>query len=358
MAVANSSQRLYHWALSAENKVNPMLKVSRQPVVSIAVIAFTSDVALDGLTAAWLHEKSNRSDSASTHRTYRTFLADFRAALAQHALDLDSDPRLVASLAQVWAAREVIDKSGILKPPSAAYHNQRLAALASFYEYAIRRGVLERDPIAAVSRRPIQDNLAAQPPDFEALRKKLAAIDRADLAGRRDHALLSLALTTGRRLAELTGLRSSDLLITEADSPSGVRLLVIWRRIKGGKTAADKLPASLSRDLLAYLHAFYGPAFTTLPVNSPVWVSLSHNAHGYALNHTSVAALCRRRLGINFHALRAACAVAMERSGARVTEIQAQLGHTDLSTTSRYLSTLKQAENPYAETILTLLGIA
>jgi len=63
-------------------------------------------------------------------------------------------------------------------------------------------------------------------------------------------------------------------------------------------------------------------------------------------------------LGINFHALRAACAVAMERSGARVTEIQAQLGHTDLSTTSRYLSALKQAENPYAETILTLLGIA
>jgi len=335
-----------------------MLEVSHQTVASVAPIASTSDVALDGLAAAWLHEKINRSNSTSTHRTYRTFLIDFRAVLTQQALNLDSDPRLVAPLAQAWAAREVIDKNGTLKPPSAAYHNQRLAALASFYEYAIRRGILERDPIATVSRRPIQDNIAAQPPDFEALRKKLAVIDRSDLAGRRDHALLTLALTTGRRLAELTGLRSSDLLITEADSPSGARLLVTWRRTKGGKSAADKLPASLSRDLLAYLHAFYGPAFTTLPVGSPVWVSLSHNAHGHALNHTSVAALCRRRLGVNFHALRAACAVAMERSGARVTEIQAQLGHTDLSTTSRYLSALKQAENPYAETILTMLGLA
>ena len=335
-----------------------MLEVSRQLVATSALTASTSDVALNGLTDAWLHEKINRSNSTSTHRTYRTFLIDFRAALTQHTLDLDSDPCLVAPLAQAWAAREVIDKNGALKPPSAAYHNQRLAALASFYEYAIRRGVLERDPIATVSRRPIQDNLTAQPPDFELLRKKLAAIDRSDLAGRRDHALLSLALTTGRRLAELTGLRSADLLITEADSSTGARLLVTWRRTKGGKTAADKLPASLSRDLLAYLHAFYGPAFRTLPPDSPVWVSLSHNAHGHALNHTSVAALCRRRLDINFHALRSACVVAMERSGARVTEIQAQLGHTDLSTTSRYLSALKQAENPYAETILTMLGIA
>ena len=173
-----------------------------------------------------------------------------------------------------------------------------------------------------------------------------------------DHVLLALALTTGKRLAELTGLRSSDLLITEADSAAGARLLVTWRRTKGGKTAADKLPVSLSRDLLGYLHAFYGPDFSTLPVGSPVWVSLSHNARGHALNHSSLAALCRRRLGVNFHALRAACAIAMERNGARVTEIQAQIGHTDLSTTSRYLSALKQTENPYAETILTMLGIA
>jgi len=223
-----------------------MLQVSHQTVASVAPIASTSDVALDGLAAAWLHEKTNRSGSVSTQRTYRTFLIDFRAALAERGCDLDSDPRLVAPLAQAWAARQVVNKSGILQPPSAAYHNQRLAVLASFYEYAIRRGVLERDPIATISRRPIQDNLTTQPLDFEALRKKLAAIDRADLAGRRDHALLSIALTTGRRLAELTGLRSSDLLITDADLPTGVCILVTWRRTKGGKTAADKFPPLLA----------------------------------------------------------------------------------------------------------------
>ena len=39
----------------------------------------------------------------------------------------------------------------------------------------------------------------------------LAAPDRATWLGRRDHALLTLAVQTGLRVSELTGLRASDV---------------------------------------------------------------------------------------------------------------------------------------------------
>ncbi len=47
----------------------------------------------------------------------------------------------------------------------------------------------------------------------------------------------------------------------------------------------------------------------------------------------------------------------MEDSGAKVSDIQARLGHTSLATTGRYLAALKQAENTHGETLAELFGI-
>lgn len=46
----------------------------------------------------------------------------------------------------------------------------------------------------------------------------------------------------------------------------------------------------------------------------------------------------------------------MENVGAKVTDIQARLGHESLATTGRYLAALKQAENVHAETLASLFG--
>ncbi len=47
----------------------------------------------------------------------------------------------------------------------------------------------------------------------------------------------------------------------------------------------------------------------------------------------------------------------MEEEGAKVSDIQARLGHESLATTGRYLSALKQAENKHADAISKAFGL-
>jgi len=47
----------------------------------------------------------------------------------------------------------------------------------------------------------------------------------------------------------------------------------------------------------------------------------------------------------------------MEKAGAKVSTIQAKLGHESLNTTSRYLSSLNRADNPYGDELAKLFGI-
>ena len=58
-----------------------------------------------------------------------------------------------------------------------------------------------------------------------------------------------------------------------------------------------------------------------------------------------------RRLGTHPHTLRHSFTQAMERSGARVSTIQARLGHSNLTTVGRYLTQLSMAENTHAEAL-------
>jgi integrase len=49
---------------------------------------------------------------------------------------------------------------------------------------------------------------------------------------------------------------------------------------------------------------------------------------------------------------------AMEDAGAKVSEIQARLGHASLATTGRYLAALTSSENPYAASLEELYGVS
>ena len=255
--------------------------------------------------------------------------------------------------------------------------NLRLAALSSFYSYVLAQDFLRGPhPIARVERRKVRAYAGARPLALDDLRARLAATDRASPAGQRDYALLLIGLHTGRRLSELAGMRREHLSIR------GASVEIVWSRCKGGKTMRDVLPrrgreGAAAEALIAWVRALYGDGSSgsgsgsgsagsgsgkeqpdgpqerqtgalmptsasapdRIPKERPLWVSLAHNGtFGHTLNVSSLADICEKRLGTRrVHALRHTVARALEDTGAKVSEIQAQLGHESLDTTGCYL---------------------
>lgn len=380
---------------------------------------------VDLAVAAWLHAKEQKSQSFKTRTTYSAILADFRQVLQVEGLDLDAaDPRRVRILlvsrrdgqyaegggtigghppaeqveqiiaermaalalaAQAYANRPASTPYGA-RPVAATTANLRLAALSSFYTYALRHDLLRGgNPISRVERRRVQAYAGAHPLAYEDLRERLGAIDLSTPAGLRDYALLLLGLHTGRRLSELAGLRREHLVIR----PS--RVEITWVRCKGGKVMRDELPRKgpqgiAAEALVAWVLQLYGedgrsnpllptpvralvPAATTAQLDQsgrtahsgrPIWISLAvrNGTFGRALSLRAIATICEHRLGTSkVHALRHTFARGLEDAGAKVSEIQARLGHEDLGTTGRYLAQLQQGENRHLRRLSALYGL-
>jgi integrase/recombinase XerC len=311
-----------------------------------AIVRFDgSGSNLELALAAWLDAKRRRSNSKYTERDYSMIIDAFREALAQVQLDLDSDTVAVATVAQVWAAR------GIEGDLAAATHNKRLAIVSSFYSFARKRGLLHvENPISRVDRRPVQQYAMADAMTPDEVRSGLEAIDRTDLAGKRDYVVLSVALITGRRLGEIAGLRWGDVRLGRNNA------VTLQFKAKGAKIMRDALPQTVSRTLLEYLQAVHNCDIRSLASDAPLWVSLSRQNYGAALHSNWLERIARRRLGVNFHALRHTFARTLEDAGAKVSDIQARLGHESLNTTGRYLAALRRAENPLADKLASMFG--
>lgn len=116
-------------------------------------------LTVDQAILAWLSEKQGRSESVKTKHAYQMTLQSFRAMLAVAGSDLDSDPALIAPLAQGWAGHSVRTRQTVT--PST--FNQCLAIVSSFYEYAIRNDVLSYNSIERVKWRVVSAKNAARP---------------------------------------------------------------------------------------------------------------------------------------------------------------------------------------------------
>lgn len=293
---------------------------------------------LDVLIAAWLHAKYHKSRSRRTLNTYHTLITAFRTHLQDRGLDMEAAPEGVALAAQVFAARSVLPG----KEVSARTYNQRLAVLSSFYQFALRHReghTLTENPIARVERATVPDSPARALP-MQDVQAALDAIETSTVQGKRDKAFLLVGLNTGRRLSELHALTSRHLTC------QGGRVFLTFERLKGGKTAVNRLDKATASALLDYLAAVYGEV---LPPDAPFWVSTSprHRMKKQPVQVTirTLANICEKHLGTSqVHVLRHTLAGSMKRAGLDATLIQRTLGHASIATTSRYMKTLEDNE--------------
>jgi site-specific recombinase XerD len=217
---------------------------------------------------------------------------------------------------------------------SARSRNVRLAAIHSFFQYAALQapnhsGLIEQVlaiPSMRYERNPIEFLTHVE---IEAL---LSAIDQSTWSGRRDHALLLLALQTGLRVSELVGLRWQDIVLGTGAyvrcqgkgrktrctplRKDTVVALQAWQGEQRGRSEAPIFPnargQSLSRDGVVYILTKY--------------VAIA-SQHCPSLHHKRVTP----------HVLRHSAAMELLQSGVDCAVIALWLGHESMDTTQIYL---------------------
>jgi integrase/recombinase XerD len=212
--------------------------------------------------------------------------------------------------------------------------NARLAAIHSLFRYAALHHPEHAELISRVLAIPqkrfdrgIVEFLTRH--EVEAI---LSVPDRGTWLGRRDHALLSLAVQTGLRVAELTALRRTDV---ELGAGAHVRCLG-----KGRKLRSTPLTSGTVATLREWLKAHDAPP------ESPLFPSrhdtaLSSDAIEWLVTKYAAAAASRcpslasRR--VTPHVLRHSAAMFLREAGVDISVIALWLGHESIASTQIYM---------------------
>ena len=212
--------------------------------------------------------------------------------------------------------------------------NARLAAVHSLYRYAALRHPDHAELIARVLAIPAKRHERALVgflvrAETDAL---LAAPDPGIWLGRRDHALLLVAVQCGLRVSELTGLTCGDVHLGAGP--------YLRCHGKGRKERVTPLAAPTARALRAWLAERRGdptdPLFPTRKGGAlgrdAVQKLVAKHAAKAAQSCPSLA-----RKAVSPHTLRHTSAMALLRSGVDTTVIALWLGHEQVETTTIYL---------------------
>ena len=216
---------------------------------------------------------------------------------------------------------------------SARSRNTRLAAIRSFFRY-----VAMTDPtwllhcqriLAMPNKRYVKRAVTFL--DAEEIAALLAAPDRTTWAGRRDHALLLLAIQTGLRASELVNLRCSDVAL---GSGAHVRCM--------GKGRKERC-TPLRRDTAKLLAAWIGdrrddhrPLFPSIRGERLSRDALEHLVRKHCLTASRACpSIVAKR--VTPHTLRHSTAMDLLHHGVDQAVIALLLGHESVATTQIYI---------------------
>lgn len=275
---------------------------------------------------------AQRQASPHTISAYRDALRLLIVFAAQHCHKPPSDLDIADLDAPLIGA--FLDHLQHQRANSARTRNARLAAIHSLFRYAALRhpehaAVIQR-VLAIPPKRADRDLIAyLTEPEIAAL---LASPDRATPTGRRDHALLALAVQTGLRISELIALNHSDVHLGAAPHVSC--------RGKGRKQRITPLTPNTAAVLKTWLNERGGLPTDAL-FTTRQGARLSRDALERRLaKHAAAAAASAPTLAdkrLTMHVLRHTAAMRLLHGGVDITVIALWLGHESTDTTQIYL---------------------
>ena len=280
-------------------------------------------------TERLVHQRHASSHTVAAYRDAWRMLVRFAAVhLAKTPSDLELGD-LDAPLIGRFLAHLEHDRAN-----TARTRNARLSAIQSLFRYA----ALEHPEQAAVIARVLAIPPKRSPrrlvtflSDLE-VDALLAAPDRTTWTGRRDHTLLALAVQTGLRAAELTGLRCTDLHLAR-----GAHVNCLGKGRKHRITPLTKPVAAALRTWLA--ECARAPDAPVFPTRSGRPLSRDALAQRVATHVATAARACPsfRDKTVTPHTLRHTAAMRLLHAGVDNTVIALWLGHENVRTTDIYI---------------------
>lgn len=260
-----------------------------------------------------------------TLRLLLTYITE-RTGIAPSALDLtDLDAALIAGF---------LDHLQTVRGNSVRTRNARLAAIHSLFRFAALAHPEHADSIARVLAIPPKRFDRAlvtylTEPEVDAL---LTACDQTSWTGRRDHALLLLAVQTGLRISELTGLTRHDVHLG-----NGPHIACHGKGRKDRITPLTNTTVAVLRHWLSEQTGDpYGPLFATRRGHPLSRDAIEHRiAHYTAKAAASCPSLSTKT--ITAHVLRHTTAMRLLHASVDTSVIALWLGHVSVDTTQIYL---------------------
>ncbi len=294
----------------------------------------TSSTTFAGLLEAFFTDRLMRQRHVSPH-TIVSYRETFRQLL-RFAQDRLKKPPAQMGLEDLDAPLigAFLDHAEKVRGLSARSRNVRLAAIRSFFRYVAleepRRSAVVQRVLAMPNKRfeKRQVNCLTRP-EAEAL---LAAPDRKTWSGRRDHALLVVAVQTGLRCSELAGLRIEDVELGRGPH--------LRCRGKGRKERCTPLRRETVALLRTWLRERHGqPSDPVFPSARGVHLSVAGIEYAVRKHVTAARVHCAslRRKRVSPHCLRHTLAMDLLHSGVDRSVIALWLGHESPETTQIYL---------------------
>lgn len=207
---------------------------------------------------------------------------------------------------------------------------RKLAAMRSFFKYAMRQGWIETNP-ATPLRNPRRNRKLPLVLSGDEIDRLLQTPPADNVAGLRDRAILETMYSSGLRVSELVALRDRDVDLIEG---------VLRVRGKGRKERVAPLGSFAARAIETYVARRTRSSKTeAMGREAAVFV----NRFGNVLTSRSVARMLDKYLAtaeldtrVSPHTLRHSFATHLLDRGADIRSVQELLGHKSLSTTQIY----------------------
>jgi site-specific recombinase XerD len=217
---------------------------------------------------------------------------------------------------------------------SIATRNARLAAVHSLLTYASRYhpehlGTIGRVLAIPPKRKPRNEICYLTNAEVTAL---LSAPDQTTRAGRRDHAMLQLAVTAGLRVSELTGLQVRDIHLG-----TGAHVLCHGKGRKNRTTPLDRQTMQILKTFTTERRS--NTDGFVFPTRTGTRMSRDAVAARLALHTATAKTSCPSLTAktVTPHVLRHTAAMRLLTAGIDITVIALWLGHESIETTQIYM---------------------